>query len=113
VTLERSLGEIICQNCDIILSTSDSDANPTTLLEGTAWGLIPACTRESGYYNDPIFTTLSLEDMGHNVRVLSELLRAPSQELRERSLAGRRAIETRYTWENFCNRVWAELCSYL
>jgi glycosyltransferase involved in cell wall biosynthesis len=113
ITLDRVAGETICANTDIILSTSDSDANPTTLLEGAAWGLIPACTKESGYYNDPMFTELSLDDLDYNIKTITSLLSIPSAVLKTRSLTSRKQIEDKYNWDNFCNRVWTELCSYL
>jgi glycosyltransferase involved in cell wall biosynthesis len=111
VTLDRARAEEIARNCDIMVSTSDSDANPATLLEAMAWGLVTACTKESGYYNDPLFTELPLNNVPLAVQALRGLLAAP--DLKERSLAGRREIETKYTWDIFCEKVWDGIKGYL
>ena len=34
---------------DFMLTVGKADANPTTILEAMAWGLIPVCTAQSGY----------------------------------------------------------------
>jgi glycosyltransferase involved in cell wall biosynthesis len=111
VSLDRARAEEITRNCDIMVSTSDSDANPTTLLEAIAWGLVTACTKESGYYNDPLFTELPLNNVPLAVKVLRGLLAIP--DLKERSLASRREIETKYTWDIFCEKVWDGIKGYL
>jgi len=106
VTLDHKLAERICQDCDVMVSVSDSDANPTTLLETMAWGLIVACTKESGYYNDPLFTELYLDDFQATIQQIRGLLAAPADQLRERSKAGRSAVEATYNWDRFCQTVW-------
>ena len=109
VMLNGGLAQNIVDECDIFINTSISDANPTTLLESTAWGLIPACTPQSGYYNDPMFTQLNLYDMGSSVKAVVDLLKTPSDELMERSRRSRKIIEEKYTWENFCKTIWEDL----
>lgn len=113
VFLDAAMGKEICKWCDIKISVSDSDANPTTLLESSAWGLIPACTRESGYYNDPMFTELFLDDESRTVEILKELLAIDSSVLHERSLQNREIIESKYTWTRFCNTIWDTISGYL
>lgn len=114
ITLDRTTAEDIIKNCDIFINTSHSDANPTTLLESRAWGIITACTKESGYYNDPFFTELYLDDLQKSIQAIRGLLNTPSSELLQRAKASRQEIETRYTWDNFCEKVWSELqCLYM
>lgn len=109
VVLDRILAQKIVNECDIFINTSISDANPTTLLESTAWGLIPACTPQSGYYNDPMFTSLTLDSVDKTVQIITDLLHVPSEQLIQRSIASRKKIEEHYTWENFCSTIWNEL----
>lgn len=104
--LNRAVAETIVKNCDVFVNVSSSDANPTTLLESMAWGLITACSKESGYYNDELFTELPINDAGAAATILLRLLNTPSDELLNRARAGRLAIETKYTWERFCNQIW-------
>lgn len=105
VDIRQHMSEI-CEKADIFLNVSYSDANPTTLLEATSSGLIAACTKESGYYDDPMFTELYLNDLNATLKAIDELQHAPTEELMERSLRSRRRIETQYNWEQFCSKVW-------
>jgi len=109
VVLDRTLAQTIVNECDIFINTSISDANPTTLLESTAWGLIPACTPQSGYYNDSMFTSLTLNSVDETVKIITDLLHVPSDVLRARSIVARKKIETHYTWDRFCSTIWDEL----
>jgi glycosyltransferase involved in cell wall biosynthesis len=111
ITLDRQRAQQIVNDCDIMINTSISDANPTTLLESRAWGLITACTPQSGYYNDPYFTELKLDDIGYSRQALQCLNETPSDVLMKRAKDSRKEIEERYTWENFCDTVWSELQS--
>lgn len=110
LTLNRKVAQKIVDDCDIMINTSISDANPTTLLEARAWGIITACTPQSGYYNDPFFTELDLADIKKSMANLRHLLHdASNEELMLRATKSREEIETRYTWDRFCNTVWTEL----
>lgn len=96
----------ICRQCDIMVSVSNSDANPTTLLETKAWGLMAACTKESGYYNDQMFEELHLDNFPRTMEVLNHLLNEDINKLSHKSLEDRKIIETKYTWERFCRTIW-------
>lgn len=113
VTLNESTAREICRQCDIMVSTSDSDANPTTLLECAAWGIINACTKESGYYNDPMFTEILLDDFQKTLRNLRSLLVIDNGVLQQRSVQSRQKIENYYTWDRFCNTIWDELQKFI
>jgi glycosyltransferase involved in cell wall biosynthesis len=109
VTLTPDMAKKIVNECDIFVNVSNSDANPTTLLEAMAWGIITSCTKESGYWKDPLFTELHLNDLGATVKALRDLLELPNDALMQRAAKGRVAIETKYNWERFCQTVWNEL----
>jgi hypothetical protein len=99
----------ICARNDIIISTSCSDANPTTIAEvGLASGLIPICTRESGYYDSSVVSIL-LNDINGSIRILREWLNKPSGVLKEMSLRNRETCVRDYNWDVFCNTVWNRL----
>lgn len=104
---DRATAESIINQCDIFINVSISDANPTTLLESIAWGMIVACTKESGYYNDRLFTELFLNDINRTTEAIEDLLHAPEGVLADRAAAGREAIDTKYTWNRFCNQIWS------
>ncbi len=109
IMMNRQIAEKIANDCDIMINVSTSDANPTTLLEARAWGLITACSKQSGYHNDQYFTNISASDPHEAARQLRPLLNMPSAELMARAKDSRKEIETRYSWDVFCNKIWEEL----
>ena len=109
IRLDPPTAKKIVDACDIFVNVSNSDANPTTLLESMAWGIITSCTKQSGYWNDPLFTEVFTDDVGASVQNIRKLLLTPDEELMARAAAGREAIETKYTWDRFCNIIWNEL----
>lgn len=113
VHMTPDMAKKIVNECDIFVNVSNSDANPTTLLEVMAWGIITACTKESGYWKDPLFTELYLDDLGATIKALRDLLETPGHLLRQRAAKGRVAIETKYTWDRFCQTIWNELEPHL
>lgn len=107
--LDTNAAMRIVDQTDIFINTSISDANPTTLLETTAWGMIGACTPQSGYYDDPMFDALDLSDLDASVHTIKQLLHAPEDILIERAINSRKMIETKYNWEVFCKKVYDKL----
>lgn len=107
--INPKMAKVIVDETDIFINTSISDANPTTLLETTAWGCIGACTPQSGYYNDPMFEELSLNDIDRTIATIKKLLYEPSEVLMQKAIANRRIIEENYNWDVFCNKVWTKL----
>lgn len=109
VRLDKNTAQSIVNECDIFINTSISDANPTTLLEARAWGLITACTPQSGYYKDEFFTELPLNNMPGVCSRIRLLLQEDEEVLLDRARRSRQEIETKYTWERFCRTIWNEL----
>lgn len=107
--LNKPTATRIVNECDIMVNVSTSDANPTTLLEARAWGLITACSKTSGYYNDKFFTPLTLGDPTKTAAEINHLLTCPTAELEKRSKDSRKEIETKYNWDVFCSKIWNEL----
>lgn len=99
----------ICRKNDIIISTSCSDANPTTICEfGLASGLIPIVTKQSGYYDNSVIN-IPLDDIGGSIKILREWLNKPSDELKQFSLRNRETCIKDYAWSGFCEKVWNRL----
>lgn len=113
IRLGPEMAQQIVDECDIFVNVSNSDANPTTLLESMAWGIITSCTKQSGYWKDPLFTEIFTDSAEASVQNIRKLLNAPDEELMARAIAGRKEIETKYTWSNFCNKIWDELEPYV
>jgi hypothetical protein len=103
----------ICKDYDYFLSLASSDANPTSLLETAAWGLIGACTRESGYLNHKPFIPLKLDDLEFNLSVIDGLQSTSESALHDLSLKMRTIVEEQYAWVKFTATVWARLCEWV
>lgn len=87
---------------DFMITVGDSDANPTTLLETAAWGLVPVCTPQSGYEGEPGFVNVPLGDVEGAARVVEELQRCPDERLVALRAANDRRLDEHYNWERFC-----------
>ncbi len=90
---------------DFLISCGRSDANPTTILEALAWGLVPVCTPQSGYQNEKWLVNIPLDDLPIASALLHELNHAPESELSAAISAGRAELSTHYTWDRFGDDV--------
>ncbi len=90
---------------DFLLTVGRADANPTTVLEAMAWGLVPVCTRESGYVDEAGIVNVPLDDVDGAVRILNELQHAPEHELERLRALNDAALERHYNWDRFAAQV--------
>jgi glycosyltransferase involved in cell wall biosynthesis len=90
---------------DFLLTVGNSDANPTTVLEAMAWGLVPVCTPQSGYEDEPGIVNVPLDDVPGAVAVLRRLQSASAAELETLRARNDEALERRYTWDRFAAQV--------
>lgn len=90
---------------DFLLTVGASDANPATILEAMAWGLVPVCTPQSGYEGEPGIVNVPLGDVPGAVRVLRNLQATPVEELEALRAANDRQLESRFTWGRFTAQV--------
>lgn len=113
VILNAEMGQGICNACDMMINVSSSDANPTTLLETSAWGLPVACTAGSGYYGGEQFYEIPENNVDAAVNVLRNLISMPEDILDKRRMANINLIDDRHTWPIFCNKIWDVIKEYL
>lgn len=103
----------ICNDCDLMINTSHSDANPTTLLEVACWGIPVACTKGSGYYNNDPFYEIPEDNVNSAVEKLNQILQKSEEELLEKGRENRSIMEQQYNWTRFCNKIWSVVSSCL
>ena len=89
---------------DFMITASKSDANPTTILESMAWGLIPVCTPQSGYVGYPGIPNISL-DTEKAVETLHQLQQMPEAALREMQVMNWEALDAHFNWDRFAKQV--------
>ena len=95
----------LCNKTDVFLNTSTSDANPTTLLEATCWGLPVACTPQSGYWPDQPFWGLNPNDLHGIHNLLKYIQEATNQTLWNQLEKQRQKINQSHTWNQFLTTI--------
>jgi hypothetical protein len=93
---------------DFVISPGRSDANPTVLLEAMALGLIPICTRESGYDDTEHFFVVDYGDLKGVLNLLDKLQEMDSATLEVMRQKNFDFVRT-FTWERFSNCVLEQL----
>jgi glycosyltransferase involved in cell wall biosynthesis len=95
----------IVSQYDFLIACGRSDANPTTILEGSAWGLVPVATLQSGYYEDEWLINIPLDDVRGASEVLQKLNACPESTLLARQQAGFKKLDDHYNWDRVALQV--------
>lgn len=90
---------------DFLITVGSADANPATILEAMAWGLIPICTPQSGYQNMEGIINVPLNDLPGAVQVLRRLQEVPRQDLVKLAAGNRRRLDMHFNWQRFGEQV--------
>ncbi len=94
---------------DFMVTVGRSDANPMSVLEAMGWGLLPVCTPQSGYVDEPGVVNIPLDDLTGALAVLDDLQLAPAGRLVAARAANDRRLAEHFTWERFGDQVEAGL----
>lgn len=98
-------GKLAVAQFDLTLAVGTADANPTTILESMAWGLIPLCTPQSGYEGIPSLPNVPLGDARAAAGVVRRYLEAPESELLAMRSANWELLDEHYNWDRFAAEV--------
>lgn len=90
---------------DFMITVGKSDANPATILEAMGWGLIPVCTPQSGYTDEPGIVNVPLVKPRDAAAILDRLQQAPDAELVSLQAAAAGRLDTHYHWDRFAQQV--------
>jgi len=90
---------------DFMITVGKADANPTTILEAMAWGLIPVCTKQSGYAGYEGILNVPLGDPDGAVSVLQTLQEVPDEELKRLQAVNWQALDTHFNWDRFVRQI--------
>lgn len=90
---------------DFMITVGSSDPNPTTILEAMAWGLVPVCTRESGYVGYPGIVNVPLGDTARAVECLRGLQALSEARLLEMRQTNWEALDRHFNWHRFTDQV--------
>lgn len=94
---------------DFLLTVGVGDANPTTVLEAMAWGLIPVCTPLSGYAGRSGIVNVPAGDAEAAASVLRLLQERPEAELLALQAANDADLDGHFNWDRFTDQVVAAI----
>jgi glycosyltransferase involved in cell wall biosynthesis len=90
---------------DFLVTVGRFDANPTTILEAMAWGLIPVCTPTSGYVGYEGIVNVPLDDPSRAADVLVSLDEIGTGKLERMREANWRLLDAHFNWDRFADDV--------
>jgi hypothetical protein len=90
---------------DFMVTVAKADANPSTILEAMAWGLIPVCTVQSGYVNEKGIVNIPLDNVEEAVAILRRLQHMSEGDLLEMQAHNWRMLDEHYNWNRFAQQV--------
>jgi len=101
----------VIKEFDFLITVGSSDANPTTILEAMAWGLIPVCSVQSGYEGFSGIRNISIDNMEKAVETINNLQSVPEEQLKKWQQVNLAELENHFNWDRFCGQVLDEIQS--
>jgi len=105
IDFDARAGRDLLARFDFFLTVGKADANPTTILEAMAWGLIPICTPTSGYSGIPSIPNVPVDDAPAAAAIVRRLLSANEADLVAMQSANWRLLDEHYNWDRFAAQV--------
>jgi glycosyltransferase involved in cell wall biosynthesis len=90
---------------DFLVTVGRADANPTTVIEAMAWGLIPVCTPQSGYTEYPGIVNVPLDDARSAAHILQQLQQVPEATLKSMQATNWSLLDEHFNWDRFAQQV--------
>jgi hypothetical protein len=90
---------------DFMITLGTADANPATILEAMAWGLIPVCSPQSGYDSERGVINLPLNDLEKGLAVLRRLQQLPESRLKSLVRHNDLRLKSHFHWRRFAGDV--------
>jgi glycosyltransferase involved in cell wall biosynthesis len=94
---------------DFLITVGSSDANPTTILEAMAWGLIPVSSVQSGYKGFSGIRNISIDNIEDAVETIHNLQFVPEERLKKWQQENFTKLENHFNWDRFCGQVLNEV----
>lgn len=95
----------IARQYDFFITTSLSDANPTTILESMSWGFPVMCTPQSGYFESNYIKNVFSDNLEKSIQLLDQLQFAPEADLIQIADQANAVVKKDYTWDIFLCRI--------
>jgi glycosyltransferase involved in cell wall biosynthesis len=92
---------------DFLITVGRADANPTTILEVMAWGLIPVCTPQSGYEGIEGIVNIPLDNPETACNILTSLQEKDDATLKNWQILNWENLDLHYNWDRFTDQILA------
>ncbi len=99
----------LLSNYDFLVTVGKADANPTTVLEAMAWGLVPICTPQSGYTDYPGIVNVPLDNASDAAAILQHLQYVSETTLTTMQATNWELLENHFNWDRFTQQVIAAI----
>ena len=99
----------LIQEYDFMITLGSADANPTTILEAMAWGLIPVCSVQSGYIGFPSIRNISIDCIDDSLKTIKHLQSVPDEQLKKWQNENLTELDKHFNWDRFCEQVLYEI----
>ena len=99
----------LIQEYDFLITVGSADANPTTILEAMAWGLIPVCSIQSGYEGFSGIPNISIDNVEEAVETIKNLQSVSEEQLKIWKQVNLAELDNHFNWGRFCSQVLAEI----
>ena len=99
----------LIQSYDFLLTVGSADANPTTILEAMAWGLIPVCSVQSGYQGFSGIQNISIDCFDDAVQTIKCLQSVKEEKLKTWQKENLDCLDNHFNWDRFCSQVLVEI----
>ena len=105
---EQEVKKLI-QEYDFLITVGSADANPTTILEAMAWGLVPVCSVQSGYNGFSAIRNISIDCIEDAITTIKYLQSVPEEQLKKWQQENLDCLDSHFNWERFCSQVLDEI----
>ena len=86
---------------DFLIHTSNFDANPSTVLEGISWGIMPIMTKQCGYEGFDKIMYIPLNNVSKAVKKINFLQNLNQKKLKNLQKINLQFLKNKYNWKNF------------
>ncbi len=108
-TLNSSFAIDLISQVDFHITMGNADANPTTILEAAAMGLVSVAPVGSGYYESDGVLNISGENLDEAIQTIQYLMSVDDAFLESKRAQMDALLKNRYSWNRFVEEVITEI----
>lgn len=107
--LNSTYAKNLIKKMDFMITMGNRDANPTTILESSAMGLVAVCPVGSGYTESDGVFNISGTDFNSAIQKINYLNKCNAVSLEKKRTQMRALIDNYYCWPRFVRQIVSEI----